>query len=97
MYYPDGDPIGKPRMIHLQTLYGSVVLAGDTKLYKVNRLVVTNEASYDSVVLAKDSGESYKVCQLMVTNEKRKKKKIAEQTELTNNYKCSLKSRLKVD
>ena len=30
MYYPDGDPIGKPCKIYPQTLYDSVVLTEDT-------------------------------------------------------------------
>ena len=70
MYCPDGDPVGKQRMIHRQTSYDHVVL---TESYEVCRLIVTNETSYDSVVLTKDIG-SYEACRLMVTNEKQRKK-----------------------
>ena len=53
MYYPDGDPIGKPRMIHRQTSYDSVVLKESNE---VCRFMGTNETSKDSVVLTKDTG-----------------------------------------
>ena len=64
MYNQDGDPIGKPRMIHRQNPYDSVVLTGYRRHAWVN-----NETLYDSVVLTKDT-ESYEVCRLMVTDEK---------------------------
>ena len=57
-------------MIHRQTSFDSILL---TESYKVCRLMVTNETSYDSVVLMKDTPESYEVCRLMVTNEKQRK------------------------
>ena len=44
-FYLDGDPIGIPRIIHRQTSYYYVMLRP-----------VTNETSYDSVVLTKDTG-----------------------------------------
>ena len=58
MYYPDGDPIGKPRMILRQTSYDSVVHVStvDTGVNVVYRLMVTYETSFDSVVLTKDTG-----------------------------------------
>ena len=34
MFYPDGDPVGEPRMIYGQTLYDSAVLTEDARVIR---------------------------------------------------------------
>ena len=51
-----GDPIGKSRMTLRQISRDSVVLTKEPESYEICRLTVTNEMSYDSVGLTKDTG-----------------------------------------
>ena len=54
MYYVDGDPFSKPRMVHQRFSYDSVVLMKDTGA--IRGLSINGEASYDSDVLTKNIG-----------------------------------------
>ena len=64
-------------MIHWQTSYNSVVLTKILESHEVSQLIETNETSYDSVLLTKDT----RVIQglpMMVTTEKQKKTELTE-------------------